>query len=49
MILIFTVFAFVSIGSDVIIQIVLHAESVGFDFWQTRDPTIPSVDNVTFH
>lgn len=49
MILIFTVFVLVSTGSYVIIQIVLCAESVRFEFWQKCDPTIPLVDNVSFH
>lgn len=47
MILIFTVFTLVSVGSYVIIQMLLCAESVGFEFWQKRDPVIPLVGNVT--
>lgn len=49
MILIFTVFALVSIGSYVFIQIVLFAESVEFRFRQKRDPMIPLVGDVTLH
>lgn len=49
MILIFRVFALVSIGSYAIIQIVLCAESVVFEDWQNHDPPILSVDNVALH